>query len=49
MTPICLQAHTFVALQPVLTRRTARYASVAQGSARPGYPAEGWVVHLEYK
>ena len=47
--PIRLQAYTFVALQPVLARRTATYACAAQASVRPGYPAAGWVVHLEYE
>ncbi len=40
--PICLQAYTFVALRPVLTRRTVRYACVAQASERLG-------LHLESK
>ena len=35
-----IQAYTFVALRPVLTRRTPRYASVAQASERLGLQLE---------
>jgi len=35
--------------EQLVPRRTARYASVGQASAPPGYPSRRLVVHLECK
>ncbi len=58
MMPICIQAYTFVvtasgySLAGVSTYHQVRPGTrlrVGAPRCRPGYPAEGWVVHLDCK